>query len=143
MPITGASPAPTAQDPASQFFASLAGRHLATFEGESATLLFDVIDGEDDQVVERWHLTVTNGGVTVTHRNGPADAVVRIRRPDFEAMVTGRLNTQAAFLRGVITTQGSNAALMMFQRCLPGPTGSTGRAAPITGQTVMAERRAT
>jgi predicted lipid carrier protein YhbT len=129
-----------ADDPVARFFAALAEPgHLATFEGESATLRFDVLDGKD---IERWHLTVNNGDVSVTRQNRSADAVVRIERPHFEAIVTGRLNAQAALLRGLLTCEGSVSALMMFQRCLPGPPGSTGQAAPISADAVTAQRRA-
>jgi alkyl sulfatase BDS1-like metallo-beta-lactamase superfamily hydrolase len=140
MPTAHARSAALASDPVSQFFGLLAQPgHLSTFEGESATLRFDVADGER---VERWHLTVADGDVTVTRRSGPASAVVRIQRPHFEAMVTGRLNAQAALLRGLMNIDGNIASLMMFQRCLPGPPGSTGRVDPISSQQVMAERRA-
>jgi putative sterol carrier protein len=130
---------PGAGDPISQFFATLAapGR-LATFYGESATLRFDVRDNGSD---EQWHLAVTDGDVVVTHDRVSADVIVSIGRSYFEAMVTGRLNAQAAILRGLLDTEGSMAALMMFQRCLPGPPGSTGRVAPIPGSVVMAEHR--
>jgi predicted lipid carrier protein YhbT len=129
-----------ADDPVTRFFAALAEPgHLATFAGESATLRFDIGDGKD---IERWHVTVNKGDVTVTRQNRSADAVVRIQRPRFEAIVTGRLNAQAALLRGLLTCEGSVSALMMFQRCLPGPSGSTGWAAPISADTVMAQRRA-
>ena len=101
MPATQARSASLASDPVTRFFSVLAQPgHLATFEGESATLRFDVLDGER---VDRWHLNVVNGDVTVTRRNSPADVVVRIQRPDVEAIVT---------------------------------------VAPITSETVMAERRA-
>jgi hypothetical protein len=55
-------------------------------------------------------------------------------------MVTGRLNAQAAFLRGLFTCEGSVGALMLFQRCLPGPPGSTGKVVPISSKTMMAQR---
>jgi len=140
MPKADARSASLASDPVTRFFAVLAQPgHLETFEGESATLRFEVLDGER---VDRWYLTVANGDVTVARRNGPADVVVRIKRPDMEAMLTGRLNAQAALLRGLLGFDGDVAALMMFQRCLPGPPGSTGKVAPITSKTVMAERRA-
>ena len=142
------------EDPIGAFFAKLAAAgHVATFERNSATLRFDIADGADGadggnsdaseagRTVKRWYVTVTNGDVAITHRRGPADAVVRMRHPHFEALVTGRLNAQAAYLRGLLTCEGSIAALMMFQRCLPGPPGSTGRAAPISSAAVMAERR--
>ena len=129
----------TADDPIDQFFSSLAQPgHLATFARESASLRFDV---STDAEVERWHLSVAEGDVTITRQNRSADAVVRAERPCFEEIVTGRLNAQAAVLRGVLTCEGSMAALMMFQRCLPGPPGSQGRAAPIGAETVMAQRR--
>ena len=133
------APLKTSEDPVSQFFVALAEQgRIATFAGESATLRFDIADGE---AVERWHVTITSGDVAVTRKQDAADAVVRIQRPQFEAIVTGRLNAQAALLRGLLSCEGSVAALMMFQRCLPGPPGSTGRVGPISGQTVMAERR--
>ncbi len=91
--------------------------------------------------IEHWHVTVHDGDVAVSRQKLPADAVVRIARPHLEAMVTGRLNAQAALLRGVLTCEGSIAALLMFQRCLPGPPGSTGKVAPLSSQTVMAQRR--
>lgn len=140
MPTARVSKKKTA-DPVSEFFAVLAvPGHLATFEGQSATLSFDIGDGED---VDRWHVGVRNGDVTVMHRASPADATVRVQRRDFAAMVTGKLNAQAALLRGLLTCEGSMAAFIMFQRCLPGPPGSTGRVAPISSKTVMDQRRAT
>jgi hypothetical protein len=131
------SPA-TAADPVTQFFAALdQPGHLATFEGDCATVRFDVLDGTK---VERWHVSITDGDVAVSHGNGTADATVRIDRRYLEALASGRLNAQAAFLRGLFTCEGSVSALMMFQRGLPGPPGSTGRVAPIPSKTVMAER---
>jgi SCP-2 sterol transfer family len=134
---TTARSAPPAADPISQFFAGLAQPgHLATFESESATLRFDVKDGAN---VHRWHVTVDDGDVTVTRRADPADAVVTAERSQLEAIVTGRVNATAAVLRGLLVCEGSMAALIMFQRCLPGPPGSKGRVAPVSSQTVMAQ----
>ena len=99
---------------------------------------FDVTGGSKMQY---WYLTISNGNVAVTSDKSPAEAIVRIERRYLEDIVTGRLNAQAAMLRQVLTVEGSMAALMMFQRCLPGPHGSTGRVAPISSQTVMAQRR--
>jgi len=126
-------------DPISQFFADLAAPgHLATFEGHSATLRFDVRDGGQ---VLHWYVAVSDGDVAVTRQTKAADAVIQIGRAPCEAIVTGRMNAMAALLRGLLTCEGSMAALVMFQRCLPGPPGSTGRVAPISSQTVMAQRR--
>jgi alkyl sulfatase BDS1-like metallo-beta-lactamase superfamily hydrolase len=139
MPTARAGSLTTTADPISQFFANLAAPgHLATFEGHSATLRFDVDDGGQ---VQHWYVAVNNGDVAVTRQNKGADAVIHVDRAPFEAIVTGRMNAMAALLRGVLTCEGSMAALMMFQRCLPGPPDSTGRVAPISSQTVMAQRR--
>jgi SCP-2 sterol transfer family len=165
--------APPGADPISFFFDGLAAPgHVATFERESATVRFDVDEPHIDRdehgrsrrrqarrgetgsgqggpgepepgLTEHWYLTISNGDVTVTGQDEPADTVVHIARPDLEAMVTGRLNAQAALLRGLITCEGSMAALMVFQRSLPGPPGSTGRVPPISSQDVMLEHSQT
>lgn len=127
-------------DKVGSFFQRLAeSGHVATFEGHPpVTLRFDLIDGT---VTDRWYVAVSNGDVKVSRRGGPADAVARLERRHFEAMTAGRMNAQAAMLRGLLACEGSMAALVMFQRCLPGPPGSTGRIAPISGATVTAHKR--
>jgi hypothetical protein len=138
MPEERAGLVAAAADPVSQFFAALdEPGHLATLEGDATVIRFDVLDGEK---VERWRVSIARGEVAVTHSAGPADATVRIDRCHLEAMVTGHLNAQAAYLRGLFACEGSVGALMTFQRCLPGPPGSTGRVAPISSKTVMAGR---
>jgi SCP-2 sterol transfer family len=140
--VTDVPTAPTrstasAVDPIREFFTGLAQLgYVPTFESEFATLRFDVRAGTS---VQRWHVTVRDGHVAVARQGGPADAVVTVDRPQLEAMVTGRLNVMVAALRGLLACEGSMAALMMFQRCLPGPPGSTGHVPPISGQTVMAQ----
>jgi SCP-2 sterol transfer family len=132
-------------DPINDFFAGLAAPgHLATFEHEAGTVRFDVpdaIDSADITDVEHWHVTVDDGDVSVTRKQLPAEAAARIARPNLELIVTGRLNAMAALLRGMLSVEGNVATLMMFQRCLPGPPGSTGKVAPISSQEVMAQRR--
>ena len=140
MPTQRAGSEKPAADPVGLFFARLAETgHVATFEGQSATVRLDVVNRDE---VERWHLTVSKGDVDVVRGDRPADAVMRTDRPHAEALVTGRLNAQAAMLRGALACEGNLAAVVMFQRCLPGPPDSTGRAAPISGETVMARIRA-
>lgn len=139
------------------FFAGLADLgHVATWEREFATIRFDIPDADDvdgeleaeagqhhPDRLERWYVTISDGTVSATRQDRPADAVVRVSRPRFEAMVRGELNAQAAFLRGLLTVEGKVAALVLFQRCLPGPAGSKGRVAPIPAATVTAQRRDT
>jgi len=138
---TRARSAPATADPISQFFDDLARPgHLATLEADSGTIRLDVPGG--DARVDRWFMTIHDGDVSVSHNRGPADAVLTIGRPAAVQMVTGRLNAQAAILRGLLTCEGSLAACMMFQRCLPGPPGSVGRVAPISSEAVMAKHEA-
>jgi hypothetical protein len=128
-------------DPVGQFFTGLAeAGYLATFDRESATLRFDLVDGE---AVDRWYVAVHDGSVTVARQRRPAEAIVRIDRAHFAAIIAGRLNAQAALLRGLLTCEGSMAAVMTFQRCLPGSPNSTGRVTPICGETAAAGRRTT
>jgi SCP-2 sterol transfer family len=137
VPDTQNRSTPSASDPISQFFTGLSQPgHLATFESESGTLRFEVKAGAN---VQRWHVTIHDGDVAVTRGANSADAVITAERRDFEKLVTGRLNGTAAVLRGLLDCQGSMAALVMFQRCLPGPPGSEGRVAPISSKTVMAQ----
>jgi hypothetical protein len=134
---------------AESFFAGLAETgHIATFEREFATIRFDILDADEhgqsqSDKSERWYVTIDDGSVSVTRQDRPAEAVARVSRADFEAIAGGRLNAQAAVLRGLLTVEGKMAALVMFQRCLPGPPGSTGRVAPISAAAVMAQRRDT
>ena len=126
-------------DPIREFFTGLVQLgYLPTFESEFATVRFDVRAGTGADV-QRWHVTVRDGHVAVARQGGPADAVGTVDRPDLEAIVTGRLNAMVAALRGLLACHGSMAALIMFQRCLPGPPGSTGHVPPISGPTVMAQ----
>ncbi len=145
VPTAKTSSATVTADPINDFFAGLGEPgHLATFEHEVGTVRFDVPDAiaaADVTDVEHWHVTIDDGDVTVTHEPLPAEAVVRVARPFMELMVTGRLNAMAAMLRGLLSVEGSVASLMVFQRCLPGPPGSTGTVEPLSSQAVMAQRR--
>jgi putative sterol carrier protein len=137
---TRARSAPAAADPISHFFDELAKPgHLATFESESATIRLDVPEGEAR--TDRWFITIHDGDVSVSHNRGPADAVLTLERPAAVQLVAGRLNAQAAVLRGLLTCEGNMAACIMFQRCLPGPPGSVGRVAPISSAAVMAKHK--
>lgn len=137
MPAAGGKTA----DPIEQFFAILAepGR-IPTFDGESASLRFDVGSGSG---ADHWYVQVSDGDVAVSQSTGPADAVAHIQREHMEAIVTGRMNAMAAVLRGLVPCEGSMSALIMFQRCLPGPPGSTGRVAPISSKTVTEQHART
>lgn len=129
----------TETDPIARFFERLArAGPVPAFGGATTTIRFDVTGG--DAGVAHWHLRIRAGEVTVQRDEAGAEAVVRIGRGDLAALVTGRLNSQVAVLRGLLTCTGSMSGLFMFQRCLPGPPGSAAKVAPVTGQEMMARR---
>ncbi|HLN15411.1 MAG TPA: SCP2 sterol-binding domain-containing protein [Acidimicrobiales bacterium] len=141
MPARDGSSKRKPEDAVTEFFDLLAAKHHEPlFEGDTATIRFDVKDGRS---LETWYLTVKNGDVGISHKRAGADAVVRMERGTLEMLVDGRHNAMAALLRGLMTIEGSMGAMVMFQRVLPGPPEDKGRVPPITGATVMAQRRPT
>lgn len=79
------------------------------------------IDLQDDGATQRWFVTIDEGDVSVSHRNGRADCVVRTSREVFEGLVGGQVNAFAATLRGVLAIEGDPTLLVLFQRAFPGP----------------------
>src|SRR5262249_2162153 len=95
-------------DPASPVFAELTvAVPLATVEGDSSRVRRG---GRKGGTVRDGDAAARNGDVAVTRQNKAADAVINVDRAPFEAIVTGRMNAQAALLRGVLTCEGSMAA---------------------------------
>jgi putative sterol carrier protein len=112
------------------FFGELAARtHEPLLKRASGTLRFDLGDRER---VQHWHVTMREGGVTVSRRRAKADAVVRLDKRTFEAMVTGTLNATAAVLRGDLVSEGDLGMLLLFQRVFPAPrrSGATDPSGP-------------
>jgi len=110
------------------FFGDLQDRgHEPILNGESGTLRFDLGGGGRS---EHWYVAIADGDVTVSHRRGPADTIVRADRDVFERMAQGTVNAIAAQLRGTLVVEGNLHLLMVFQRLFPGPPTSTGRPPP-------------
>jgi ubiquinone biosynthesis protein UbiJ len=106
-------------DATSGFFGDLDRRgEEPLLRNVSGTLRFDV---EDDRRVESWFVAVENGEVTVTHDKGEADAVIRADRALVDAIVSGKMNAMAAFLRGAVEVRGDLGLVISFQRLYPGP----------------------
>lgn len=126
-----------ASGPFTKFLADLArpGNH-PPLDGASATLRIEIPG------LGHWYLTIDGPGITVTRDRGPADTVVTLSREAADGLAAGTINAQAALLRGLVTIEGQMAPALMFQRCLPGPPGSTGRVAPISGAEITARHAA-
>ena len=86
----------------------------------TGTLRFDL--GHDGRT-ETWFVAVDKGNVSVSHRKGTADCILRTDRALFARIAAGRANVMAAVLRGLIAIEGDIELLMLFQRLFPGPSG--------------------
>jgi putative sterol carrier protein len=117
--MTPHRPSPKTADPTEAFFDELARRGLEPLlQRASGTLRFDLADGKD---TVHWYVTLKKGNVTVSHKRGAADAVVRVDGALFEGMATGRVNAMSATLRGVVGLEGDLGLVMSFQRLFPSP----------------------
>jgi SCP-2 sterol transfer family len=106
--------------PTETFFEGLADRgHEPALGRVTGTVRCDV--AESDGSVEHWYVTIKKGDVTVSHKSGAADAVVRADRKLFDGFASGKVNVMAALLRGVVGIDGDLQLLSMFQRVFPGP----------------------
>lgn len=110
-------------DATAEFFEQLGERgHEPLLRKITGTLRFDLKQGKK---IERWHVAVKKGDVHVSHRNVAADSVVRTEKALFDRAASGELNLMAAVLRGEVALEGHWRLLVLFQRLLPGPHGSS------------------
>ena len=114
----------TTPDTTAQFFDQLNARGQEPLLGNMTTSLrFDLTSGPR---TEHWLITVKQGDVSVSRRNGRADCVVRGDKELFDEIAAGHANLMANFLRGRLTVEGNAAPLVRFQRLFPGPKGPSG-----------------
>ena len=106
-------------DATTEFFDDLGKRaHEPLLEDVTGTIRLDLDHGRE---TDHWLIAIHEGDVSVSHRNVKADAVVRTERALFDDLATGRANTMAAMLRGLVAAQGNLELLVRFQRLFPGP----------------------
>ena len=106
-------------DATAGFFDELGHRgHEPLLEKATGSIRFDLVGGTR---TDRWLVTLDRGDVSVSRRSVAADCVVRTDRALFEAMVSGKVNGMAAYLRGELSFEGDPVFLVLFQRALPGP----------------------
>jgi putative sterol carrier protein len=82
------------------------------------TLRFDLSSGEK---IDRWLVRIKNGDVTVSHKGGAAETVIRADREVFDRLVRGEANPVASVLRGDVGWEGAWRNLVAVQRLFPGP----------------------
>jgi putative sterol carrier protein len=101
-----------------EFFDELVRRgHEPRLEKVSGTVRFDLENGNG---VERWLVTVDKGDISVSRKNGKADAVMRTDKALFDRILTGEVNAMAATLRGLLTIEGDRELLVLIQRLFAG-----------------------
>jgi putative sterol carrier protein len=109
-------------DATAAFFEALASRgHEPLLEGAKGTVRFDVADGRR---TDHWVVAIDRGDVSVSRENAAADAVMRTDRPTLDAIVTGRMATLVALLRGLAQVEGDPELAVVFRRVFPGPPHS-------------------
>jgi hypothetical protein len=110
-------------DPTAAFLDDLGGRgHDPLLHQAAGTMRLDLVGPGGD--VDRWYLTMHRGDIHVGRRAVKANAVLRAERSLMDGMVTGRVNANAALLRGVLEVEGDLGLVTMFSRLLPGPARS-------------------
>jgi hypothetical protein len=105
-------------DLTTEFFERMVGTPQPLLSRVTTTVRIDLEDGKS---LEYWHLDIQQGKVAVTRRKAKADATLHMNRGLFERLVTGRANSLASMLRGLITVEGSTVHLVAVQRLFPGP----------------------
>ncbi len=111
-------------DATTEFFEGLASRgHEPALEGAKGTIRFEVTDGRR---TDHWVVVIDQGDVSVSRGQSEADAVLRTDPATLDAIVTGRMATLVAFLRGLATVEGDPERVVVFRRMFPGPPDSHG-----------------
>jgi len=110
------------RDATEGFFAEIASRpHEPLLHSAVGTVRLDLHDGK---ALEHYFVTVNKGEVKVSNRSGRADAIIDIDRTLFDEMAVGKVNFNAALLRGILKVEGDLGLLTLFARMFPGPPAS-------------------
>jgi len=105
-------------DPTTEFFEALRDRgHEPRLRQATGTFRFELTKAKK---IDRWLVTFKRGDVTVLHRGGAADCIVRADRAVFDRLAAGEMNGVAAVLRGELVAEGDWKLLVLFQRLFPG-----------------------
>jgi hypothetical protein len=110
------------KDATTEFMNELGRRgHDPLLRKVNETVRFDVVNGKTD----RWLVRIDNGDVTVSHKGGAADTVIRADRELFGRMARGEANPVASVLRGDVAWEGAWKNLVAVQRLFPGPPAAS------------------
>jgi hypothetical protein len=108
-------------DTVEDFFAEVAGKeHEPFLRRISGTVRFDLTNGfrkgspngshggshTGGNSADHWTIAIDRGDLSVSHRSGKADTVIRTDRKLFERIITGHANAMASMLRGLVFVEG-------------------------------------
>jgi putative sterol carrier protein len=106
-------------DPTTTYFTALADHGRYPLLGATTgTIRFDL--GNGGSRTDHWRVTINRGHIDVSRGVEPADCVVKVDKNLFDGMVSGRVNTMAAVLRGQIDVDGDLNLIVILQRLFPG-----------------------
>jgi hypothetical protein len=119
-------------DAVEQFFAEVKGReHEPTLRRISGTVRYELTNGNghgkgspNGNGADIWMISIDKGDLSVAHRTGKADTVVRTDRRLFERIITGRAAAMASMLRGLVFVEGDPELAVLSSR-LFAATGMT------------------
>ena len=107
-------------DAVEQFFAEVKGReHEPTLRRISGTVRYELSSGNGRSSAngnDTWMISIDKGDLSVAHRAGKADTVVRTDRKLFERIVTGRDAAMASMLRGLVFVEGDPELAVLSSR---------------------------
>ena len=110
-------------DATTEFMNELGRRgHDPLLRKVNETVRFEFANGKK---TDRWLVRIENGDVTVAHKGGAADTVIRADREVFGRMARGEANPVASVLRGDVAWEGAWKNLVAVQRLFPGPSAAS------------------
>ena len=112
-------------DATTQFFEELGRRgHEPLLEKATGKFGFEL---QDNGRTDSWLVDVDKGDVTVSHKRGAADCMLRAEKAVFDGVAGGEVNATAAVLRGALALEGDWELMVLFQRLFPSPPRGSAR----------------
>ena len=109
-------------DAVEQFFTEVKGReHEPSLRRISGTIRYELSSGSgrnstNGNGADTWMISIDKGDLSVAHRAGKADTVVRTDRKLFERILTGRADAMASMLRGLVFVEGDPELAVLSNR---------------------------
>jgi hypothetical protein len=117
-------------DAVEKFFTEVKDREYEpTLRRISGTIRYELTNGNgkgspNGNGADTWMISIDKGDLSVAHRTGKADTIVRTDRKLFERIVTGRAAAMASMLRGLVSIEGDPELAVLSGR-LFATTGMT------------------